>query len=202
VYPTDTSYGLACDPRLPEALEKLFAVKERNRNVGVPLLFSDTDQIQSYHDFSNLELVLTRLFWPGHLTLVVQAKSSVPEYLTGGHSTVAVRVPDHVVPRGIAKKIDSPIVGTSANKSGGSSPFDLSSAMEQLGNSVDLYIDGGKSASENSSTIIGVEDEQDGTSNIKVYREGQLTIQHLIDSLRIDADAIRFWTTRVTYAEM
>lgn len=202
VYPTDTSYGLACDPRNSEALERLFEVKQRNREIGVPLLFENISQCEPYHAFGGLELVLARLFWPGVLTLVVTAKESVPVYLTGGRGSIAIRVPNHVIPQKIASKLGTPVTGTSANISGGPSPFDLSVALEQLGNNVDLYIEGGPSAIDNNSTIIGVDEEPDGYSSIKVYREGALPIEKLTESLRVDTDALRFWTNRIIYPDM
>ncbi|MDF1539808.1 MAG: L-threonylcarbamoyladenylate synthase [Candidatus Thorarchaeota archaeon] len=202
VYPTDTSYGLACDPRNPDALDRLFEVKNRSRDTGVPLLFSDIGQCEEFHDFGGLERVIARLFWPGVLTLVVSAKETVPDYLTGGRSSIAIRVPDHAIPRGIAKQIQSPIVGTSANISGGSSPFEVSISIEQLGTGVDLYIDDGPSKADHNSTIVGVDEEEAGYSSIKVYREGALSIDRLTESLRVDTDALQFWTSRIIYADM
>ena len=64
VYPTDTSYGIGCDPRIPEALERLKDVKRRDRRIGVPLLFSDMHQCEMYHNFGGLEKVIARLFCP------------------------------------------------------------------------------------------------------------------------------------------
>jgi len=203
VYPTDTSYGIGCDPRLPDALDRLKAVKRRDRRIGVPLLFSDLSQCEEYHEFGGLERVIARLFWPGVLTLVVEAKPEVPDYITVGRSTIVVRVPNHSIPRGIAQKIGGPIVGTSANRTGGPSPFDVTVAMDQLGEEVDLYIDGGSSLSTSDSTIIGVEGAGTGEPlNIKVYREGQLSINELSESLKVDTEALIAWTTRFVYTDM
>ena len=203
VYPTDTSYGLACDPRIPEALERLLAVKRRDRRTGVPLLFNNLEQCEVYHDFGSLEKVLVRLFWPGILTLIVDARSDVPKHITADRSTIAIRVPNHVIPRGIAQKIGGPIVGTSANRSGGPSPFDVTIALNQLGEEVDLYIDGGPSVSTDNSTVIGVEGTgKDEPLNIKVYREGQLAISNLSESLKVDSDALGTWSSRFVYTDM
>ncbi len=203
VYPTDTSYGLACDPRIPEALERLIAVKRRDRRTGVPLLFNNLEQCELYHDFGNLEKIIVRLFWPGILTLIVDARSDVPRHITADRSTIAIRVPNHVIPRGIAQKIGGPIVGTSANRSGGQTPFDVTVALNQLGEEVDLYIDGGPSQSTDSSTVIGVEGTgKDEPLNIKVYREGQLTISKLSESLKVDTDALSTWSSRFVYTDM
>ena len=198
VYPTDTSYGLACDPQLPEAMERLFDVKQRDRSLGIPLLFSDLAQCETYHEFGSLERVIARLFWPGGLTLVVYPKESIPKHITAGRASLAIRVPNHPIPRGIAKSIGSPIAGTSANKSGGMTPFDVSVAVDQLGETIDLYIDGGTSKSTTNSTIVGV--EEDGC--IKVYREGQVSIETLTENLKVDVDALRFWSTRIIFADM
>lgn len=203
VYPTDTSYGLGCDPRIPEALERLAAVKRRDRRLGVPLLFKDLEQCEIYHDFGGLEKVLARLFWPGVLTLVVEAKPDVPEHITAGRSTIAIRVPNHIIPRGIAQKIGGPLVGTSANRSGGTSPFDVTVALHQLGEEVDLYIDGGPSPSTENSTVIGVEGTgKEEPLNIKVYREGQLSVTKLSESLKVDSDALSAWSSRFVYTDM
>ncbi|MFW9799503.1 MAG: L-threonylcarbamoyladenylate synthase, partial [Candidatus Thorarchaeota archaeon] len=157
VYPTDTSYGLACDPQKRKALERLLFLKDRDWRLGVPLLFSDIAQCETYHDFGPLEEIITRLFWPGALSLVVSPRETVPDYISGERDSIAVRVPDHFIPRRLAEEIGGPIVGTSANRSGGPSPFEISVAIEQLGDEVDIYIDGGPSAASEDSTIIGVE---------------------------------------------
>ena len=203
VYPTDTSYGIGCDPRIPEALERLKDVQRRDRRIGVPLLFKDMNQCEMYHHFGGLEKIIARLFWPGILTLVVEAKPEIPDHITVGRSTIVVRVPNHVIPRGIAHRIGGPIVGTSANRSGGPSPFDVTVAIDQLGNEVDLYIDGGPSLSTADSTIIGVEGTgTDEPLNIKVYREGQLSINELSESLKVDSDALSSWSSRFVYTDM
>jgi len=201
VCPTDTSYGLACDSSNQAAIEKIISVKRRSRSLGVPLLFSDAAQCETYHEFSNLERVLIRLFWPGALTLVVTPKGSVPETITGGRGSIAVRVPDHIIPRGIAQGIKGPIVGTSANRSGEPSPFEITVAKDRLGDEVDLYIDAGPSKSEANSTIVRVEENDVEGASIKVIREGALTVSRLIESLKVDSDALRFWTTRIIFAD-
>lgn len=198
VYPTDTGYGLACDPRQPDAVKKLFQAKQRDPQIGVPLLFSGLSQCESFHEFTELESVLARLFWPGMLTLVVEPRESVADYITGGRSSVAMRVPNHIVPRKIAQSLGSPIVGTSANLSGGPSPFDVTVAQKQLKDSVDLYIDGGPSQAKKNSTIVGVEK----SGGIKVYREGAISVEKLTDSLRVDSATEGLWTVRITQADL
>jgi len=203
-YPTDTSYGLGCDPRNRDALERLIAVKRRDKRLGFPLLFADESQCELYHDFQSLERVIARIFWPGALTIIVDARPDVPAHITAGRSTIAIRVPNHIIPRGIARRIGGPIIGTSANRSGGPSPFELSVALEQLGDEVDLYIDGGPSSAQENSTIIGVEPaEVEGQPlNIKIYRVGALPISQIEDNLKVDIDALRLWSTRIIEPDM
>jgi tRNA threonylcarbamoyl adenosine modification protein (Sua5/YciO/YrdC/YwlC family) len=204
VYPTDTSYGLACDPKQSGPFERLLTAKKRGRKLGVPLLFSDFIQFEEYHEPRNLERALTKLFWPGALTLLVTAGERIPRYITGGRESVAVRIPDHPIPRGIAAELQGPIVGTSANRSGGPSPFEVSVAVEQLSDDVDLYIDGGPSRTHRDSTIVSVEgpESDELPLDIKVYREGQLTVDKLTEVLRADSDALRLWTTHLIYSDM
>ncbi len=200
VYPTDTSYGLACDPRIETALHRLFKVKIRRPEMGLPLLFADMAQCEQYHEFNELEKILARIFWPGPLTIVVTPNRPLSQLITGKHNTVAMRVSAHPVPCEIARCIESPIVGTSANISGGPSPFELSIAKEQLGDNVDLYIDGGPSPATANSTIVGV--DAGPPSNIIVYREGQIPIDRLTADLRVQPDAMRLWSNRIFHAEM
>ncbi|MFX1602754.1 MAG: L-threonylcarbamoyladenylate synthase [Promethearchaeota archaeon] len=204
VYPTDTSYGLACDPKQSSSFERLLSVKKRGRKLGVPLLFSDLAQFEEYHEFRDLERTLAKLFWPGALTLLVAAGERIPGYITGGRASVAVRIPDHPIPRGIAAELQGPIVGTSANRTGGPSPFEVSVAVEQLSDDVDLYIDGGPSKTHRDSTIVSVEGPEDKEAplDIKIYREGQLTVDRLTEMLRADSDALNLWTTCIVYADM
>ncbi|RDE12587.1 MAG: threonylcarbamoyl-AMP synthase [Candidatus Thorarchaeota archaeon] len=199
VYPTDTSYGLGCDPTQDKAMDKLVAAKKRDPSMGVPLLFADLAQCETYHDFGELERVLVKLFWPGALTLVVTARHPVLAKVSGKRDSIAVRVPNHPVPRTITRELGGPIVGTSANISGGQSPFDVNTAIEQLGDSVDLYVDDGPSKSTANSTIIGV--EPGAPSNIRVYREGELTVERLSEVLKVDAKALGLWSKRIVYAD-
>ena len=113
-------------------------------------------------------------------------------------------MPNHVIPQGIARRIDGPIVGTSANRTGGPSPFDLTVALDQLSNEVDLYIDGGVSSTHNNSTVIEVQEtvENGDALNIKIYREGALSSEDISQKLKVDSDAMRFWTSRIIDADM
>ena len=99
-FPTDTLYGLAVDPRSAEAVERLFALKARDRNAAVPLVAADVEQAMTAGEFGPRERRIARAFWPGPLSVVVPARLSIARTSLGGGSTVAVRVPAHAVARG------------------------------------------------------------------------------------------------------
>ncbi len=200
VYPTDTIYGLACDPRIDDSVKRLLDVKRRSASLGLPLLFANMAQCEQYHVFEELERILATLFWPGALTLVVRLKQPLSPLLTGTRDTVAIRIPNHIIPCEIARHLDSPIVGTSANISGGASPFEVSTAREQLGDDVDLYIDGGPSRATASSTIVGI--DSGPPSSIIVYREGQIPLKQLIAELQVQPRAMELWSSRIVYADL
>jgi L-threonylcarbamoyladenylate synthase len=118
-YPTDTLYGLAVDPHSDRAVDRVFAVKARDRSAAVALIAADVLQAQQAGTFGASELALARAFWPGPLTIVVPAAPSLSKRLSGDLDTVGVRVPAHAVARALAGAFGSCITATSANVSGG-----------------------------------------------------------------------------------
>lgn len=116
-FPTDTFYGLAADPRSDAALDRLFGLKGRPQDRTVPLIAADTAQVAAVAHVSPLAGALGRAFWPGPLTLVLEARAGLAAAaLQDGR--VAVRVPDHPVARALALAVGHPITATSANRSG------------------------------------------------------------------------------------
>jgi len=156
VFPTDTVYGLAADPCNRAAVERLYEIKQRPRDKSLPLLASGVRQLKKIAELNPLARFLAARFWPGGLTLVLKRKISFPEYVSGGGGTIAVRVPHHRVPAGVARLLGGPVVGTSANLSGRPSALTASAATMQLGNFVDLIIDGGECPGGIESTIVDV----------------------------------------------
>jgi len=115
-FPTDTVYGLGAASYIGQAVERVYQVKERPRNMALPLLLADISQISEVaHPVPQIAWVLARSFLPGALTLVLHKSSSVPDVITAGGETVAVRVPDHPIPMMLVEGVGTPIVGTSAN---------------------------------------------------------------------------------------
>jgi L-threonylcarbamoyladenylate synthase len=118
-FPTDTFYGLGVDPFNAAAVRRLFAAKGRPANSPVPLLIAapgDLNLIATSVPAG--AAALAEAFWPGALTLVLSAVADLPDVVSAGAGTVGVRVPDHEIPRAIARAVGGPITGTSANLSG------------------------------------------------------------------------------------
>ncbi len=174
-FPTDTVYGLGACYNLPDAVEKVYAVKNRPRNMPLPLLLADILQIAEITGtIPPVARQLIAHFFPGALTIVLPRSSLVPDVVTAGGATVGIRIPAHPVPVALAKGLGMPIIGTSANLSGKPSPLTAAEVHGQLGNKVDLIIDGGRCPGGKESTIIDV------TGEIPVVRrEGAIPLAEL-----------------------
>ena len=158
-FPTDTIYGLGADAFNPKAVEKIYEVKKRPGHLSFPLLLADISQITVVAQSpSGIALFLARRFWPGGLTLVLPRANSLPLYLTNGTS-VAVRVPNHWVCLTLIQHLGSPVIGTSANISGKPSVLTADEVKLQLGDKIDLIIDGGRCPGGRESTIVDVTSE-------------------------------------------
>jgi len=158
-FPTDTVYGLGADAFNRKAVERIYAVKKRPRHLPFPLLLADISQISTVAEqIPELAWFLARYFWPGGLTLLLPKAASLPSYLTS-QSTIAVRVPNHPIPLALIQSLGNPIIGTSANISGKPSILIADEVEQQLGDKVDLIIDGGKCLGGSESTIVDVTGE-------------------------------------------
>ena len=142
-YPTDTVYGLGANGLDPEAVRRVFAVKRRPLTMPLPLLVADLAMLRSVvESLPEVALALVERFLPGPLTLVLPRAPVVPDIVTAGAPSVAVRIPDHPVPVWLARGMAAPLVGTSANRSGQSSPTTADEVQAQLGDEVDYVVDG------------------------------------------------------------
>jgi L-threonylcarbamoyladenylate synthase len=178
-YPTDTLYGLAIDPRQPGAVARLFEAKGRSQEAAIPLVAAETEQVA--RDVGPLSELATRLagqFWPGPLTLVIEAHPELDRRLLGGGTSVAVRVPDHAVARALAARLGSAVTATSANTSGGVAPDTARAVRESLGVAVTFGIDGGRTAGGAPSTIVDTR----GTSPV-LLRDGRVDWDRVVQSL-------------------
>lgn len=159
--PTDTVYGIAVSLATPGGLERLFRAKQRPPDKAVMLLLGDIAQAAHAGQITPAAATLAAAFWPGGLTIVVPQRPDVPwpAELTGGASTIGLRVPDHDAPRALARAV-GPLPTTSANVSGFPEAADAAGIMAQLGAEIDLVLDGGPARGGPASTIVDCTGDQ------------------------------------------
>src|SRR3970282_562428 len=150
VYPTDTLYGLGCDPFELPAVERLFEVKRRPADQPIALALTSRDQIPRYARVTPLAQRVIAKHLPGPVTILLRAGSEAPPPPV---PSLGIRGPAHPVAIAIAKAF-GPITTTSANLHGGPSPGTCDAARDQLGDAVDLYIDCGPTPHGAESTIV------------------------------------------------
>ncbi len=153
--PTDTVYGIAVSLATPGGIERLFHVKRRPPDKAVMLLLDDTAQAARAGMVTPAAAALMAACWPGGLTVVVPQRPDVrwPAALTGGDPTIGLRVPDHDAPRTLARGV-GPLPTTSANVSGVPEASDAAGIVAQLGDAIDLVLDGGPALGGPASTIV------------------------------------------------
>lgn len=183
--PTETVYGLAADAFNPQAVARVFAAKERP--AFDPLIV----HIASRGDLKNVAVVpeeisesvqkLTSAFWPGPLTLILPKHPDVPELVTSGLPTVAVRQSAHPVFRAVNKELGSPIAAPSANRFGRISPTSASAVIKELGGEIPLVIDAGACSEGLESTIISIEPREGKKPFLHLHRAGPITKEQLQD---------------------
>lgn len=155
-YPTDTLYGLGANPFCRTAVGRIFEIKGRSAQKALPLLIGGMEEMEKLVAVkSDSAEVLARAFWPGPLTLVLAKGSIVPDQISGGES-VALRMPDHPIPLALVQSLGSPIVGTSANISGGPDSVTAEDVRRSLGDLVDYILDGGPCQTGTASTVVDV----------------------------------------------
>jgi L-threonylcarbamoyladenylate synthase len=153
--PTDTVYGIAVRLDLPGGIGRLFAAKRRPPDKAVMLLLADAAQAAEIGQLTPAAAALGDALWPGGLSVVVPQRPDVPlpVDLTGGAATIGLRVPDHAAPRALAAGV-GPLPTTSANVSGVPEARTAAEILEQLGDAVDLVLDGGEAHGGPASTVV------------------------------------------------
>ena len=153
--PTDTVYGIAVAVATPGGIERLFEVKGRPPDRAIMLLLDDATQAARAGVMTPAAAALAAAAWPGGLSVVVPQRPDVqrPAVLTGGAATIGLRVPDHAAPRALARGV-GPLPTTSANVSGLPEAIDAESIVAQLGDAVDLVLDGGPAHGGPASTVV------------------------------------------------
>jgi L-threonylcarbamoyladenylate synthase len=153
-YPTDTLYGLAVDPRSPDAVRRLFAVKARERGHAVPLIAADVEQATAAAVFSEQATRAAEAVWPGAVSFVLPANDVICREILAADGSVAVRVPASAISRALAAGLGFCITATSANLTGEPASASPAVVAASLGSRIDLMLDGGDSPGGPPSTIV------------------------------------------------
>ena len=177
--PTDTLYGLAADALIEAGVARVFSLKGRPRGVALPLLLADTSDISEYAAHVPDEAwTLAIRFWPGPLTIVLRKADAVPDLVSGGKDTVALRVPDHTLVRSIVRGLGAPVTGTSANRSGRPGLTSAKAVQAEFQGEVDLVVDGGEAPEGTPSTILDL-----SSGAPRILRHGAVTQKDLEEVL-------------------
>lgn len=171
-FPTETYYGLAVDPSCSSAVTKVYELKKRQKNKPLLLLVDTIDQLDLITQMvPPVYLTLIKKYWPGALTLIFPAKSTLNHQITGNTGTVGVRISPHPVAKELVKQMGTPITATSANISGCPPARSASEVKAIFGDAVDFILDGGKTDAGLCSTILGVHN-----SKLTLIRSGQIDL--------------------------
>ena len=176
--PTETFYALATDPFNLYAVEEIFQIKGRPGHKPLLLLVASIEQAEelSSANLPDRFYAVARHFWPGPLTLVIEASRRVPLKITGNTGKVAVRLPDAPVPVSLIRQLDMPLTGTSANLAGMKECGSAKEVEHCLGERLPLILDGGESKIQVPSTIVEV--AHDGW---RLIREGAIPAQQIAE---------------------
>jgi len=178
VYPTDTVYGLGCNPFDTQALDRLILAKQRSKG-ALPVLVNSMVAAKKLGEFNRTSLALVGRFWPGPLTLIVPLREKLPDAVTDGSSFVGLRIPKHETALNLIEKCGGQIIGTSANISGKLSPRTADAVLNQLGGRVALVLDGGPTPLGRESTVAKVLGRA-----VEVVREGAISRDEILKAVK------------------
>ena len=173
IFPTDTVYGIGCDPYNKEAVKKIYEIKSRKNTKFLPVLVYSKNVAEQIAVFDEVSKKIAEKFWPGPLTIILKIKDNRLKNSLNIKDKIALRVPNHKCTLALLKESKF-LVGTSANISGQASFTNPDECPRDLKN-YDLFLDGGKVNSEMESTIIEMEKEK-----IKIIREGSLNEEEIM----------------------
>ena len=174
-FPTDTVFGLGCIIN-KEAIAKIYEAKGRSFDKPLPMMCNGLEMIESVAEVSDDAKKIINKFVPGALTLIFNKKANIEDYVTNGKPTIGIRVPDDEWILNLIKELNEPILVTSANLSDTGSLLKWEDVFVQLDGKIDAIVCS-DATGETSSTIIDV------TSEIKLLRQGPITLQQIKESL-------------------
>ena len=157
VCPTDTLYALVADAKNSIAMDRIYVIKGRSITQSLPLIAADLEQVnEQIGALSDLGTRLASTFWPGPLTLIVQAHAVLGDQCKATDGSVAVRVPNQSFARAVARQVGHPVTATSANCSGDAAISRIEDLTEDIRQGVDLIVNAGSLVGGTPSTIVDV----------------------------------------------
>jgi len=180
-FPTETVYGLGADASNPAAVKKIFAAKGRPADHPVIVHIADMSELKHWAaEVPRAAWLLAEKFWPGPLTMVLKRSPHVNDLISGGQNSIGLRVPGHAVAQQLLKAFGGGIAAPSANKFGRLSPTTAEHVREELGNAVEMVLDGGPCDVGIESTIVDLTREPPA-----ILRPGRVSAQQITDALLV-----------------
>ncbi|MDH3347140.1 MAG: L-threonylcarbamoyladenylate synthase [Desulfobulbaceae bacterium] len=182
-FPTETYYGLAVDPFNEQALDNLFRVKQRPRRKAVLVLISDLSQLDLLVEYIPPPYpLLMKIFWPGPLTLVFPARSTLSSHLTGGTDTIGVRLSPHPLANDLIRAFGGPITATSANRSGDRAAECPNEILNIFGSEIDFLLGDDCTPGGAGSTLVGMQQDK-----LCCIRQGCLAYSEIIQKFAAES---------------
>lgn len=185
--PTETVYGLSANALDGEAVKKIFKAKGRPADNPLIVHISHIDDIERLNlvaDFPKKAKALAEKFWPGPLTMIMKKSDLIPDEVSAGLDTVAIRLPSHTVARVLIRESGTALAAPSANRSGSPSPTTATHVVNDLNGEIDAIIDGGMCSVGIESTVITL-----ATKTPRLLRPGYITVEEIEEVIgKIDVD--------------
>jgi len=177
VYPTETVYGLGCDPLNAQAVKRIIEVKG-NRNKPLPILAANIENVEKAAFVSSNGKKLAAKFWPGPLTIVFPKKPVLPSIVTFSLDSVGLRIPNNDIALQLSSLSGGLLVGSSANRTGEAPPRNVQEISTELKKMIDIVLDGGPTAHGIPSTVADLTSDKP-----KILREGPISLQAILETL-------------------
>jgi L-threonylcarbamoyladenylate synthase len=175
VFPTETVYGLGADALNHEAVQKVFQLKGRNPENPIPIIVADRAMLRGLIDkIPPIAEKLIERFWPGPLTLVLEARPHMPKQLLNSRGGVGVRISSQPLATQLAGELGRPLTATSANPSGKQAASTIEQAENYFAGEIEIFLDGGELTAKIGSSVVEVIE-----TRIKIIREGEISVSEI-----------------------
>jgi len=179
IYPTETVYGVGCDPLNREACEKVQRIKKREDNKTLLLLACSLSQVEDFAGkLSEIPQRLADIFWPGPLTMVIKPVKDVPDYLLGRSQGIAFRVTSNPIAASLASEFGRPLTSTSANLTGKTPMLTFEETLNIFGDNADIVLENSESLHGKPSTVVDLT-----SKHLAIIREGSISRKRIQEVL-------------------